>query len=443
MKKLLIKFTTLIIILAFTFSLAGCGLFNSDNDFYESNNNQPIVQTLNNAEFGRIEGERVAKNKVQVISEIRGAVVSIRTTTGSGSGVIVDMSVFDEDGKLLDDANDFYILTCHHVVDTEGEVIVYLPDAELDNHGESDYDADNYTFKGEIGGGTQDDKAVSLVGGDKITDVALLKLTVSNNAIASKITKVKFPPSSDYKMMVGEDVIAIGNPGGDLPGTVSTGTISYINRETLTEVGEQTLLQIDAHISHGSSGGGLFNMYGEIIGITSAGRGTVVTTDREGDVTSATHYEALNFAIPYVVDSSKGTADLGFMNIAEQLLESKTTANYGYVVGVGRIGEFGFQIGQTTYTHNVQVTSINPGSIADKANLEVGDIIRRIVKGEASDLDGAGVVNVTSIEQVTEVIKSLKAGDKLSLRVQSSSGNKDITMTASQYIFCDTGNLTK
>ena len=76
----------------------------------------------------------------------------------------------------------------------------------------------------------------------------------------------------------------MGNPTGYLPGTVTKGIVSYINREVSVEdIGTMTLIQVDAAINHGNSGGGLFNLAGELIGVVNSG---------------ADDYQGLNFAIP-------------------------------------------------------------------------------------------------------------------------------------------------
>ncbi len=448
MKKLLLRLTVVIMLVALSLSLVGCGAFQAvNNNNYNNNGNDnnggglvngpTQAQTLNKAEFGFYQdADRAEKSKIQVVAEVKRAVVAISISNEQGkprgSGVVVDLKLKDKDGNRLDNDNDFYVITCHHVIDGKGTINVYLPDYENDNVGESDYNT-KYAFQGTIGTNTYN-TPVTLVGGDAVSDIALLKVTVADNEVAQTIPKVKFP-AEGYQMMQGEDVIAIGNPGGDLPQTVSTGTISYINREALTEVGEMILTQMTAEIYPGSSGGGLFNLYGELIGITSAGRG--VKTDSDGDITC---YGGINYAIPYVIDKTQ--LDNGFKDISEQLLTTKTANNYGYVVGSGRVGEFGFQVGQITHTETVQITGVVAGSLASQTEMAVGDIIKKIVKGDASALESAS--RLTSMAQVTEVIKSLSVGEKVSLYLQSSTTGefKTVTMTAAQLIFCNTGNFS-
>ncbi len=457
MKKLLLKLTTLIIILALTLSFAGCSLFeesttnpNTNSGNYnnsgagstseEVDTTPENVDTSYKAKFG-VYQTRAEKTKAQVASEVKGAVVAIQikvavtggTSLASGSGVIVDMNLTDNDGNVLDQENELYVMTCHHVIDSTGEITICLPDAENDNFNESDYN-ENYAFTGVIGSSITNN-SVTLVGGDEISDIALLKIKVDESKVdLTKIPKVKFP-SGDYKMTQGEEVVAIGNPSGTLPQTVSSGIISYINRETLTEVGKQTLIQMDANIFHGSSGGGLFNLYGELIGITNAGRG--VQTNSQDEIEC---YNGINFAIPYTVKNDAST-DNGFMDIAEQLLKTKTANNFGYVLRSNKIGTFGFGLGKLT-NNDVIITEIQNGSPVSETNLAVGDTIIKFIKGEQSDLSSTSK-HISSIEDVDVVIKSLKVGDKVSLEVKSKFGEtKQVTMTARPYRFCDTWNYS-
>jgi S1-C subfamily serine protease len=136
---------------------------------------------------------------------------------------------------------------------------VYIPDMEGDNYGEDDYNS-NFTFTGRIGAEKYNTE-ITLVGGDATSDVALLKLNIKGSGITKdNLVKASFTTST-YSPRVGEDVFAIGNPTGLLPGTVSCGTISYINRSAnVSEIGEMTLLQLDIDTYHGSSGGALFNL---------------------------------------------------------------------------------------------------------------------------------------------------------------------------------------
>ncbi len=141
------------------------------------------------------------------------------TSTGAGSGVIIDQKG--------------YILTNQHVIDGASTIVVGLRNG------------DSYP--------------AVLIGSDHKTDIALLKIEADN------LTTAVFGDSST--LVVGEIAIAIGNPLGQLGGTVTDGIISALDRELSFDGKTMNLLQTNAAINPGNSGGGLFNIYGELIGI--------------------------------------------------------------------------------------------------------------------------------------------------------------------------------
>lgn len=157
-------------------------------------------------------------------------------TSGAGSGVIIR-----EDG---------YIVTNHHVIDNARSITVRLTDG-------SEFSAYE-------------------VGSDVANDIAVIKIN------ATGLTPAR---GSNKQLMVGQDVIAIGNPLGTLGGTVTNGIISALDRKIKVDGYEMTLMQTNAAINPGNSGGGLFNMSGELIGIVNAKQ-------------SDTGIEGLGFAIP-------------------------------------------------------------------------------------------------------------------------------------------------
>jgi serine protease Do len=279
------------------------------------------------------------------------------SSSAYGSGTIIDVTRKDANNNNVDGENIFYVLTCHHVVEYEGnEIYVYIPDREGDNYGESDYNQD-FVLKGRIGGTTSGE--VSLIGGDLKSDVAVLKIDISGTKINKEdIIKSPIAPVT-YQVQVGEDVFAIGNPSGKLPGTVSVGTISYINRETIIDpIGEMTLLQMNTDIFHGSSVGALYNMYGEIIGLTNSGSDT---------------YVGICYAVPHVINLDNGLKDNGFVNIVGQLLGTYTGDNFGYISG--RRETFGFTVTPMDKEEYLKVTEIVSGSQAEKKGLKVEDVV--------------------------------------------------------------------
>ncbi len=180
-------------------------------------------------------------------------------STGAGSGVIIDKSGL--------------IVTNNHVIEGANNVIVRLSDG-------SEYEA-------------------ALIGADAAADLAVIKISVTDKELQA----AHMGCSAD--LVVGEDVVAIGNPLGSLGGTLTTGIISATERSISIDGEEMVLLQTNAAINPGNSGGGLFNMAGQLIGVVNA---KAAGEDIEG----------LGFAIP--------------VDFAHAVMED--LINYGYVRGV-------------------------------------------------------------------------------------------------------------
>ncbi len=184
---------------------------------------------------------RVADSVVEITTEtiVRSNVIGQYVTSGAGSGVIISA--------------DGFIITNNHVISDADSIVVTLTD------------------------GTQ--YSATLIGTDEESDIALLWI----DAEGKDLTVATM--GSSFDLVVGEDVIAIGNPLGSLGGTVTEGIISATAREISIDGTDMTLLQISAPINPGNSGGGLFNMAGELVGIVNA-------------KCSSEDVEGLGFAIP-------------------------------------------------------------------------------------------------------------------------------------------------
>ena len=256
--------------------------------------------------------------------------------SGAGSGVVLT-----EDG---------YIITCNHVVSGANNIKVSLNDG-------TEYTA-------------------TLVGGDSTTDVAVLKID------ATGLTPATIGDSDS--LAVGQSVLAVGNPLGELGGTVTGGMISALNREVTIEDQTMSLIQMDASVSPGNSGGALFNASGDLIGIVNA-------------KSSGDYAEGLGFAIPI------NTA----YNVAMDLIQS------GYVTGRPQLGISVITITDAATAARYGVTSagiyisqVNPGSGAEKAGLQAGD---RIVSVD-------NVLAETANDVVSRV-QEKSVGDTVSLQV--------------------------
>lgn len=347
-----------------------------------------------------------------------------------GSGTIVDI----DDGVNYGEKenNIFYVITCEHVIDScelyAHEITISVPDANGNNCDDVGYD-EKYSFKGKIGGAINQEQAVSLIGGDKKSDIALLRLYVEDEAVANNIVKAKIM-SSEFSLERGESVFAIGNAEGDHAGWISAGVVADTNTiQEIAEIGDMALIGINVDIYQGNSGGGLFNLYGELVAINNSGE---TITDAYGDSASI----GINFAIPHVAsaDSSK---DTGFINVIRQLLGTYLTSgkNYGYIAG--RADNYWFSF--VRVENYLAVASVVEGSEAYNG-VAVGDVIKAVsVNGTDYPLD--------SREALKAVINSLKIGDSITFnftRVSEYGQNTNYTKTfaVKQYYFCNTGDYT-
>lgn len=406
--KIIITISSLVLALVF---VSGCSFVNKNSNsssYFSGVDSKVAAQSVDFTTTA--EEQRVAYSLPDAVAKVERSSVMIEIGgTSAGSGVIIDIS-FDDEGEdaasWKQDSNMVYIITCHHMVSKEntsgtqgvGEITVYIPDENCN------YDNDDYIFSGYIGK-TDTEYAVTLVGGDYESDIALLRLDLSvaaksgNKLTADKIVKAQIPDiSSDYSPKKGETVFSIGNPTGTLPGTVAGGVISYLNRETsVSDVGNMTLMQIDVSTNPGSSGGGLYNIYGELIGITNAGN---------------TNYTNINFAIPCYLDNGNG-----FVQVVAALGGTATDTNYGYVSG--RKVKFGFTVTQGTDdngTSYLYVSSVTSGSISANKGLYQGDEIMAVtVKRNGETLVSK---DVATVDAFSEVMKSLLAGDEVTLTIK-------------------------
>ena len=372
---------------------------------------------------------RAKMDLVDAVAKVERSAVAIKmsssSSTGFGSGVIVDIETDDRK------TDEYYILTCHHVIASGGNITVYLPDENLRNFTDADYNT-AYAFSGEIGRQIYNNP-VTLVGGDKDSDVAVLKLDVSKSTIdKNNVVEVQVPPSN-YSLRKGEGVFAIGNPTGYLPGTLSVGNVSYINRDsTIGEVGHMTLNQLNLDTYPGSSGGGLYNYYGELVGLTNAGN---------------TEDLGLNYAI-CISNSTDEQKDTGFKIIAKQLVSTASATNYGYVSGRWQLG-INIGANQDFFGNtNVYVSGIEENGNAYKAGIRLNDVIKSITYGEVGS---EKTVNITSESEFITTVFTLKKlyrlGNSFNVNVLRQTSNNGTTQSSTfnvtlteQFIFCDTGS---
>jgi len=302
-------------------------------------------------------GDKVALSTTEIASKVGPATVSIlaelsygdingmaQTAEASGSGFIISA--------------DGYIVTNNHVVDGATAVQVVVP-------------------------GETDPIDAVVVGTDATTDIAVLKIDR---------TDLPFVTLGDSdSLQVGELAVAIGNPFGELAGSVTVGVISALDREININNSTYNLLQTDASINSGNSGGPLVNSYGEVVGITNA---------------KVSEGEGIGFAIP-INDIKTVIEDLinnGFvtgrpvLGIGVVTVDQATADQYGWPVGA-------------------YIRQVDKNSAAEKAGIKVGDII--------TSIDGTAI---TTTEQVIEIKNSHKVGDSLTITVSRNGSTMDITI---------------
>ena len=325
-----------------------------------------ITKTSNSGTTTTASSTSTANSTSEIVKKTADSVVEISTESvvtgsfaqqyvqqGAGSGVII--------------SQDGYILTNNHVINGANSVKVRLRDA-------TEYDA-------------------TIVGSDSDNDIALLKVN------ATGLSPATFGDSNS--LAVGDYVVAIGNPLGELGGTVTDGIISALARKVTIEDTQMTLLQTNAQVNPGNSGGGLFNANGELVGIVNAKQ-------------SATEVEGIAFAIP-------------INNVLDILSDLK---EYGYVTGKVDLGIDFTDItsDETAFYYGVNQTgcyvlSVDSGSNAEKAGVTRGDLVTKV-----NDTD------VSSSSDITTALEKAEVGDTVTFTVSRRGTSKTISFVLEEYV---------
>lgn len=299
--------------------------------------------------------KKTADSVVEISTEsvVTGSFAQQYVQQGAGSGVII--------------SQDGYILTNNHVINGANSVKVRLRDS-------TEYDA-------------------TIIGSDSDNDIALLKVS------ATGLSPATFGDSNS--LAVGDYVVAIGNPLGELGGTVTDGIISALARKVTIEDTQMTLLQTNAQVNPGNSGGGLFNANGELVGIVNAKQ-------------SATEVEGIAFAIP-------------INNVLDILSDLK---EYGYVTGKVDLGIDFTDItsDETAFYYGVNQTgcyvlSVDSGSNAEKAGVTRGDLVTKV-----NDTD------VSSSSDITTSLEKAEVGDTVTFTVSRRGTSKTISFVLEEYV---------
>ena len=254
------------------------------------------------------------------------------TAAASGSGFII--------------TSNGYIVTNYHVIENASEIKV------------TTYDNESYEAE--------------LVGYDESNDIAVLKIDETG------LTPVVLGDSE--QMNVGDSVVAIGNPLGELTFSLTTGSVSALNRKITINNTAMNLIQTDCAINSGNSGGALFNSYGEVIGITNA---------KYSGGSSSASIDNIGFAIP--IDSVRG--------IITSIIEN------GYIEKP-YIGIAVYPVSGNRGTVGLAIDSVEDDSPADIAGLKADDIITAV-----------NGVKVTDSSSLSEAISQGKEGDVVTLTV--------------------------
>ncbi len=294
----------------------------------------------------------------QVYAQNAESVVAIECTITSGSG----QGVSSGSGFVM--TADGYVITNYHVVEGATKRMVVMSDG-------TEYEA-------------------SFVGGDEANDIALLKIQ------ASGLRPVNIGVSDN--LIVGDQVVAIGNPLGELASTLTVGYISAKDRIVATDGSQINMLQTDAAINPGNSGGPLFNMNGEVIGITSA--------KYSGLTSSGATIEGIGFAIP--------------MDDVYDMLDD--LRQYGYITG-GYLGVSVSDVDRQTaemygLPYGALVHAVESGSCAGKAGMKKQDIITNV-----------GGYKVTNLNDLSRALRKFDAGDQITITVYRSGGDVILNVT--------------
>lgn len=277
---------------------------------------------------------------------------------GAGSGIIVSQT----DDELL-------ILTNHHVVEGAEELSVQFVN-------EKSYDA-------------------KVKGSSEKRDVAIISVKTKDIDSAT-MESIKIATIGDSNSLkVGNGIIAIGNALG-YGQSVTTGVVSALNRTVTTDVSSAKMIQIDAAINGGNSGGALINAAGEVVGINS------VKYSSSG-YTSSASIEGMGFAIP--ISDVKELIE-GLMN-GEEIDDSDVVLGIeGYIITEAQSKNY--NIPQGFY-----ISKVTEGKAAEKAGIEMGNIV--------TEIEGK---KVESVETIKGILLDKKVGDKVKVKVSYISKNK-------------------
>lgn len=317
----------------------------SDTSVYAANKVLPSIVGIN------------VEYNVNSLMSMFGRQTQTSTAKATGSGIII--------------SDDGYILTNNHIVATTSS--------------ESYYQVSEATKITVTLFNDETEYEAKIIGTDEQTDLAVIKIEKTG------LSKAEFADSDDLK--VGEFAMAVGNPLG-MQSSITCGVVSAINREVTDSDGKKfTLIQTDAAINSGNSGGALVNSEGKVIGINTL-------------KLSGTGIEGMGFAIPI-----NSTTD-----ITSQLIQySKVKRPY--------IGISGMDLTEQTAKANklvvgIYVKSVDDFSAAEKAGIKIGDVI---VEAEGK--------KITKMDELNEIKNAHQIGDEIKVKINRDGQEKELTIT--------------
>ena len=337
----------------------------------------PASSTISNVLMGERETSELSvhpvdTSKVMTAAEVYAAnvdsTVGITTSINTNYFGYQTTAAASGSGFILTD--DGYILTNFHVVESSVSITV------------TTYDGESYE--------------ASLVGYDESNDIAVLK-------IDGKDLKPVVIGSSD-KLNVGDDVVAIGNPLGELTFSLTKGAVSALDRQiTLSTGSTMNLIQTDCAINSGNSGGALFNLYGEVVGITNAKYSS-------SGYSSEASIDNIGFAIP--IDS--------VYDIVESIIEKGYISKSYIGVSVGSVDEqyqaYGLPAGAS-------VQSVTEDGPADEAGIQKNDIITKW-----------GDTEIKNQNDLVTAVRASAVGDEVKVTVYRQGKTIELTVTVGETI---------
>ena len=323
----------------------------------------------------------------KVYDSVVSIAVSATTFSASGSGVL-----FSYDSNL----GLSYIVTCFHVIEGATSMNVRLSNG-------NEYKA-------------------SLVAGYSDQDLAVLSIEAKDLCYASFYT-------DSNKLKLGSQVVCIGNPLGTLPGSVSSGYLSYVNREISVDAyTKMSLLQTDVAINSGNSGGGLFNTSGALIGIVNA-----KYTDES--------IEGLGFAIPIntvreVINSFMSTAKYDVNNKVWSEGYYASDWELGFTISDGYYRPNGY-FGPSTYV--IYISDLSSNSTTSGEDVFKKEDFITSVKIDYKD-ESKQDIEALSITSASTLLSSLYSsdlaiGDSIIFTITRDNVSQNVTVTLEQYIY--------